>query len=81
MIRKNLGKMERVVRFTIGVILLGWVLMQPEVSGVSWFVSMVGLFLTLNGIFGRCYLWHVLEFSSCGCNQVPHNQFCEKPGV
>jgi hypothetical protein len=81
MIDKNLGNIERVLRFVTGMFLFGWVVMQPEMSGASWFVSMIGLFLTLNGIFGRCYLWHVLAFSSCGCNHVSQHQFCEKPGV
>ena len=78
MIAKNLGSIERVLRFALGLSLFGWVLMQTEMDGLGWFVSVIALFLTLNGIYGRCYLWHLLEISSCGCNQVPQNRFCDK---
>ena len=81
MIGVNLGKYERIVRFAIGALLLAWVVMQPEMNGFSWFMSVIGLFLVLNGIYGRCYLWHILDISSCGCNQVPRQQFCDRAGT
>lgn len=79
MIKKNLGTVERFIRLVVGVLLLGWAVSRPELGGLAWVGVVAGLFLVLNAVFGRCYLWHVLEFSSCGCNTIPAGRICEKP--
>lgn len=78
MIAKNLGKPERIVRLLLGVLVAVLTAMQPEFGAFEGLTSVIALFLVLNGIFGRCYLWHLLEISSCGCNQVPQERFCNK---
>jgi len=65
MIERNLGNIERLIRLFIGLAFAGWVLMQPAMNGIEWFVSAVSLFLILNGVFARCYLWYVLDINSC----------------
>ncbi len=81
MIEKNLGIIERAVRFGLGLALFGWVFTRPEIGGFVWLVSLAALFLTLNGIYGRCYLWHLLDISSCGCNPVSRSNYCDKAGI
>tara|TARA_R110002110_G_scaffold415561_2_gene650871 strand:+ start:74912 stop:75148 length:237 start_codon:yes stop_codon:yes gene_type:complete len=76
MIERNLGNLERVIRLFIGLAFGLWVLTQPQLNGVEWFVMLVSLSLVLNGVFSRCYLWYVLDINSCkrgdeGCSAGP----------
>ncbi len=64
MIERNLGNVERVVRLIFGVILALWLLQQPSYTIADIMAGVVALFLILNGIFSRCYLWYVLDISS-----------------
>jgi len=64
MIEKNLGNFERVLRLLAALVYGGWVLLQPAMNGVEWFVSLVALFLFLNGVFSRCYLWYILDINT-----------------
>ncbi len=65
MIERNLGNIERILRLITGILFAGWALSQPALNGVEWFVSIISLFLILNGVFGRCYLWYVLDINTC----------------
>lgn len=65
MIDKNLGKTERIVRFVLGIGLGYWAFSQPHLTLLEMLVLLAALFLILNGIFSRCYLWHVLGFDTC----------------
>jgi hypothetical protein len=78
---KNLGKIERGIRLTLGLLLAGVVLARPTLGAIEWTGTVIALFLVLNAVFGRCYLWHVLEFSSCGCNPLPPEKACSKPAA
>ena len=78
MIGKNVGTVERVFRLLAGILLALWSVTRPEMNGQAWFAALLALFLVLNGVFGRCYLWHVLNLSSCGCNSIPADRFCDK---
>ena len=64
MIEKKLGNVERVVRLVIGLGLFGSLAIQPAANGIDWFVAVVALFLLLNGVFSRCYLWYVIELNT-----------------
>lgn len=64
MIEKNLGNIERVLRLALGLIFAAWTFSQYPLNGVEWFVSLISLFLILNGIFSRCYLWYVLDVNT-----------------
>ena len=74
MIERNLGNAERVFRLLFGLIFGGWALLQPALNAVEWFVIIISLFLILNGIFSRCYLWYVLDIDthSDGDERSPH---------
>lgn len=65
MIERNLGNIERVLRLIAGVCLAIWAVTQQGLNGVEWFVVVISTFLILNGVFGRCYLWYVLDINSC----------------
>lgn len=64
MIERNLGNVERVFRLLFGVLVGSWALLQPALNAVEWFVIIISLFLILNGIFSRCYLWYVLDIDT-----------------
>ena len=76
---KNLGNTERTVRLVLGIVLAVVVLARPAMGAMEWTGALIALFLILNGVFGRCYLWHVLEISSCGCNPVDAERLCDRP--
>lgn len=65
MIERNIGKVERVVRLALSVLLVGWVA-AGESFGVAQGVALLAAFALLwNSIFSRCYLWRWLGISSC----------------
>ena len=64
-IEQNLGNIERVVRLLAGVAFAIWAVSQPALNGIEWFVTVVAIALILNGVFGRCYLWYVLDLNTC----------------
>lgn len=68
MIERNLGNAERIVRLLFAAVFATWAVMQPAMNGVEWFVVLISLFLFLNGIFSRCYLWYVLDIDTRGDN-------------
>jgi len=63
-IERNLGNVERVFRLLFGLSFGAWALSQPALTALEWFVMLVSLFLILNGVFSRCYLWFVLEIDT-----------------
>ncbi|MCB1703916.1 MAG: DUF2892 domain-containing protein [Halioglobus sp.] len=64
MIERNLGNIERVTRFVLGVIFAAWALSQPSMNVIEWFITFVSLALILNGIFSRCYVWYLLDLDT-----------------
>jgi len=64
MIERNLGNIERIIRFTTGSSLIFWLALQPAVTGIDWFIAIVSLSLMFNGIFSRCYLWFILDIDT-----------------
>lgn len=64
MIERNLGNVERVVRLLLGIALAAWTVTRDHMNGIEWFVAVCSLFLILNGIFSRCYLWYILDLNS-----------------
>lgn len=64
MIERNLGNIERMVRLLVGLAFAAWTVTQPTMNAIEWFVAAISLFLILNGVFGRCYLWFVLDINT-----------------
>ncbi|WP_339338429.1 DUF2892 domain-containing protein [uncultured Oceanicoccus sp.] len=65
MINQNLSITERIVRSILGVIITLWAINQAEMNILEWVAAIAGVFLVLNAIFGRCYLWFWLNLDSC----------------
>lgn len=65
MIKKNLGNIERAIRFVAGVGMLVWALLQPQLLWLEWLLLLAASFLLLNGIFSRCYLWYLFDLNTC----------------
>ena len=57
MIERNVGNVERILRFTFGVGLIVLLLSQPAVTAVEWFIGALAVMLILNGISARCFFW------------------------
>ncbi len=57
MIERNIGNVERLLRFTFGVGLIVLLLSQPAVTAVEWFIGALAVMLILNGISARCFFW------------------------
>lgn len=83
MIDKNLGNVERVMRFLAGLALGYWVLIQPHLTWVEWTAGVAALFLVLNAFFSRCYLWHMLGFDTCKgqSKNCPDNSPCNNTNL
>ena len=80
MIDKNLGALERVVRLTVAAFLALWIISRPDIGMLECIAGIAALFLVLNAIFGRCYLWSWLGLSSCDCRRLENGQ-CESEGM
>ena len=79
MFERNLGNIERVIRLLLGIAFAAWAFSQPYLNAVEWFVVAISLMLILNGIFSRCYLWYVLDISTCR-RRSAEDQLC-RPGL
>lgn len=58
--KKNQGKMDRILRVVIGLILLSLVFVGPQ---TLW--GLVGLVPLFTGAFGFCPLYKIFGFSTC----------------
>jgi len=69
---RNLGNIERTIRFIFGIGLAVWAFSQPILNLIDWFVVAIALMLMLNGVFSRCYIWWIL-----GLNTYKKNESCD----
>jgi hypothetical protein len=63
--KPNLGKTERAVRLVLGVLIAGWVYRRPTPGLAEGLAAMAALFLVLNALLSRCYLWRALGINTC----------------
>ena len=64
MIERNLGNIERLIRFLIGLGFAYWVFTRPYLNAIEWFIMAVSLMLILNGVFSRCFFWWMLGINT-----------------
>lgn len=73
--KPNLSPFERIVRPLLGLVLASIALTQPEIGLLELIVLVFSVFLILNGLLARCYLWRWL-----GINTAQNNiELCERP--
>ena len=65
MIHRNLGLIERLLRFAIAIALLIWITGATAFGPLQAGAALAALALFWNGIFARCYLWKWLGLSTC----------------
>lgn len=65
MFHPNLGRSERTIRLVLGVVLAAWVYRRPHPEALEFIASLAALFLVLNALLSRCYLWRVLGINTC----------------
>ncbi len=58
--QKNVGKIDRVIRVVLGLVLLSFVVMQPH---YLW--GLVGIIPLVTGLWGFCPLYKLIGLSSC----------------
>ncbi|MEM9257108.1 MAG: DUF2892 domain-containing protein [Pseudomonadota bacterium] len=68
MIERNLSNLERLIRLLLGLVAGYWVITRPEANAIEMFVMLIAVFLILNGIFSRCYLWYMLNINTATDN-------------
>ncbi|MFT7286764.1 MAG: hypothetical protein ACI87W_000873 [Halieaceae bacterium] len=66
MIKRNIGKVEAVVRLCLAAMLTGWVVHSAHLGMLQGLALLAAVALVCNSVFGRCYLWKWLGLSSCG---------------
>jgi len=68
--KANLGKVEQGIRLCLGAIGVAAVLGSDEFGMVEGIALLLSVFLLLNGLTARCYLWAWLGLTSkkSGCN-------------
>ena len=65
MIYRNLGLVERILRFALGAALLIWIGGAAAFGPPQAAAALAALALFWNSIFARCYLWKWLGLSTC----------------
>ncbi|WOJ94580.1 DUF2892 domain-containing protein [Congregibacter variabilis] len=65
MIDRNIGTVERLVRFGLAVVIVGWIFTAQSFGLLQGLGLLAAFALLWNSIFGRCYLWKWLGLSSC----------------
>jgi hypothetical protein len=63
-VRANLGKLEQGVRLCLGAIGVVAVLRSDEFGSIEGVALLLSVFLILNGLTARCYLWAWLGLNS-----------------
>lgn len=64
LMKPNLSMFERIVRPLLGCVLASIALTQPEIGLLETIVLVFALFLILNGVLARCYLWRWLGMNT-----------------
>ncbi len=62
--RKNVGNVERGIRLLLGLALAVVVMQRPQFGWIEAALSLASVFLVLNALSGRCYLWRWLGIDS-----------------
>jgi hypothetical protein len=76
--QRNIGKIERILRLCLGLVICTSVVLQGSINLADTLLMVVGSFLILNGLTARCYLWRWLGISSSSraetCGLAHRNQ-------
>ena len=68
----NLGVIERVLRFVLGIALLAWAhgsFGAPLTGRAGWVVFAGGVFLTFTGVFRFCPFYAVMDIDTCAVRE------------
>lgn len=65
MILQNLGPLERVLRLILSLVMFYFLYHRGLSDVFDWLLLVVAVFLLLNAISARCYLWSWLGISTC----------------
>lgn len=66
---KNVGKIDRVIRIILGIILLYLFIVNMVAAPWSYLVALIGLILIVTGIIGTFPLYSILGMNTLGKNK------------
>ncbi|MCZ7675502.1 MAG: DUF2892 domain-containing protein [Roseovarius sp.] len=67
MLKKNVGKTDRIVRIVVGLALLAGFALNP--GGTYSWLYLIGLIPLATGLMGSCPAYTLFGFSSCPLNR------------
>lgn len=76
MIDRNIGGVERIIRFALAVLLIGSIFTSDRFGVVHGVGLLIAAALLWNSIFARCYLWKWVGVSTCN----PDREDCRPRG-
>ena len=62
--KPNISLFERLVRPALGIVVAVVALSQPEIGLMEFVALVASVFLILNGLLARCYLWQLLGINT-----------------
>jgi hypothetical protein len=63
--QKNLGTVERLIRFNIALFLALVLMLRGEIDWLTGLGFLATVFLVMNAVSARCYLWRWLGIGRC----------------
>jgi len=63
MLKKNMGNIDRILRFVVGAALLVAWYLNPDMAGRNWLL--VGIIPLVTSLFASCPLYSILGLSTC----------------
>jgi len=63
MFKNNVGNLDRIIRVTLGVVLLALFFIYPDASW-RWF-TLIGIVPLVTGLFATCPLYSIFGLSTC----------------
>ncbi|MCV2870466.1 DUF2892 domain-containing protein [Defluviimonas sp. WL0002] len=64
MFKTNVGNVDRAIRIVVGVALLVWWYMAPDMS-LRWVPLVLGLIALVTGVLSTCPLYSILGVNTC----------------
>ena len=63
---KNVGMIDRILRFIIGIALLAVFALNMVAAPLSWLVALIGLIALVTGALGTCPAYSLIGISTLG---------------
>jgi len=75
---KNVGVLDRVLRITTGLVLIGLGIYNHASLGLAIAFSLLGINVAMTGIRGVCSIYYLLGYSTCPMSHKPNLEQTKK---